>query len=160
LGRRHGAAFKSCPSQLPCESATVNLGGQRTLIARPLTYMNRSGQAVSGLMRYFKLSPEDLIVIHDDVDQEMGRLKIVLSGGPGGHKGVISIIEHLSGNGFRRIKVGIGRPRFNEPVEQFVLEGFYPDQREEAQALIDRAADACEAIVLAGDARAMSTFNA
>jgi PTH1 family peptidyl-tRNA hydrolase len=160
LGRRHGATFKSCPAQLPCESATATLGGERILIARPLTFMNRSGQAVSGLMRYYKLGPEDLMVIHDDVDQDLGRLKVVLSGGPGGHKGIISIIEHLGGNGFRRIKVGIGRPRFNEPVEQFVLEPFYSDQREEAQATINRAADACEALILQGDARAMSIFNA
>jgi PTH1 family peptidyl-tRNA hydrolase len=152
--------FKKCPGGAPCELASAALEGTRLLLARPLTYMNRSGEAVAALLGYYRLGPDSLIVVHDDLDQELGRLKLVLSGGAGGHKGVISIAETLGTQEWRRVKVGIGRPRFAEDIEEFVLEAPYPDQRQDFAAAVERAADAVCGLITLGDSRAMSEFNA
>jgi PTH1 family peptidyl-tRNA hydrolase len=159
LAARCSAAFKGCPGQARCELAATSIEGSRLLIARPQTFMNRSGDAVAPLLSYYRLGPADLIVVHDDIDQEMGRLKVVLEGGAGGHKGVISIAQSLGTQAFRRVKVGIGRPRYGEDIEQFVLEPFYSDEREQAAELVKRAAQAVETMILSGDAKAMSEFN-
>jgi PTH1 family peptidyl-tRNA hydrolase len=121
--------------------------------------MNRSGEAVAALLGYYRLGPDSLIVVHDDIDQELGRLKLVLSGGAGGHKGVLSIAETLGTQDWRRVKVGIGRPRFGEDIEEFVLQPFYDDQREGATAAVERAAEATLALIRHGDAWAMTEFN-
>ena len=91
------------------------VGGEGVILAQPTTYMNLSGQAVSRLMAYFKLSPEDLVIIHDDLDVPLWRLKIVERGGPGGHRGILDIIATLHTEEFLRVKLGIGRPRPGAP---------------------------------------------
>ncbi len=160
LAARLSAPFKRCPGQARCELAAAALAGVRLYLARPLTFMNRSGEAVVPLLDYFRLDADALIVVHDDIDQELGRLKIVSGGGAGGHKGVISIAGSLGGEkDFRRVKVGIGRPRFGEEVEAFVLSPFYEDQRELARSAVERAASAVEALITLGDSRAMTDFN-
>jgi PTH1 family peptidyl-tRNA hydrolase len=160
LARRCSVSFKKCPGQARCELATGSVGDCRLLLARPQTYMNRSGEAVAALLGYFRLTPAELIVVHDDIDQELGRLKIILGGGAGGHRGIISIVESLGTQDFRRVKVGIGRPRFAEEVEEFVLQPFYEDEREAARAAASRAASAVEVLISLGDGRAMTEFNA
>jgi len=160
LAARLPAALRRCPGGINCELATGALGATRLLLVRPLTFMNRSGEAVAPLLSYFRLDPADLIVVHDDLDQQLGRLKIVLGGGAGGHRGVASVAQALGTQEWRRVKVGISRPRFGEDVEEFVLQPFYDDQREAAAAATVRAAEAVLALIQSGDARAMTDFNA
>lgn len=136
------------------------LAGRKLILAQPQTYMNLSGQAAQGIMGYFDLPLERMVVVHDDLDLEPGRLKVATRGGAGGHKGVASLLAHLHSGQFLRLKVGIGRPRFGEAVEDYVLGGFYADQREAIQEAVNEAADCLEVIVALGATAAMNKYNA
>lgn len=129
------------------------------VLAQPETYMNLSGRAVFRLMSFFELSAADLLIIHDDLDLPLGRLKFVPKGGPGGHRGIASIINTLHSPEFLRLKVGIGRPQYGEVVENYVLSPFYPVEREMAALMLERAADAVEEVLLHGLHQAMSLFH-
>lgn len=133
--------------------------GQPVVLAQPDTFMNLSGRAVFRLMAYFEASAADLLIIHDDLDLPLGRLKFVARGGAGGHRGIASIIQTLHTTEFVRLKVGIGRPQLGETVEQFVLNPFYACEEEQVQAILARAASAAEAVLLAGLSRAMSLYH-
>ena len=137
-----------------------DIGGHRALLAKPQTFMNRSGQAVEALMAYFKLVPQELLVIHDDLDLDFGRIKIVRGGGTGGHRGVRSIHETLEEDRYVRVKVGIGRPKFSEPAENYVLSPWYEDQQNQVNKILDFAAEAVGAIFTDGLERAMTEINA
>ena len=139
--------------------AQARLGGRKLILAQPQTYMNLSGQAAAGLLRYFDLPAEAMVVVHDDLDLEPGRLKVAVKGGAGGHKGVASLLEHLKNQGFTRLKVGIGRPRYAESTEEFVLSGFYADQRGLFQEVVKAAADCLEVILAEGPQAAMQRFH-
>jgi len=109
------------------------IAGRKVYLLQPLTFMNRSGTCVAAFLRYFSLSPERLLVIHDDLDQRCGRVKVVRRGGAGGHNGIRSLIAHLHTQDFARIKIGIGRPGRDGvpdrlPVERFVLAEPSPDE--------------------------------
>lgn len=132
---------------------------RQVILAQPLTYMNRSGQAAQTISAYFGLSPEQLVAVHDDLDLELGRLKVARSGGAAGHNGIRSIRDHLGTDRFMRLKVGIGRPRFAEPIEQFVLEEFYSDQRDLISQTVDFAADCLEELIAHGVDAAMQNFH-
>ena len=136
------------------------IAGQQVILAKPQTFMNRSGQAVAALMAYFKLDVLDLLVVHDDLDLEFGRMKIVHGGGVGGHRGVRSIHEALTRDRYVRLKVGTGRPRFNEATEDFVLSPWYEDQRNQVAEMVDGAAAAVTAIFTDGLEQAMTVVNA
>ncbi len=136
------------------------LGGRKVILAPPQTYMNLSGLAAISLMNYFDLPLERLVVVHDDLDLDPGRLKIATKGGAGGHKGVASLLEHLHSGQFLRLRVGIGRPRHGEAVEDYVLSGFYADQRELFGQAVTEAADCLEVIVALGATAAMNQFHA
>jgi PTH1 family peptidyl-tRNA hydrolase len=110
-------------------------------------------------MLYFKLAVEDLLVIHDDLDVDFGRIKIVHGGGAGGHRGVHSIHQALGEDRYARVKVGIGRPRFSEPVEEYVLSSWYEDQRGQVIDIVASAAEAVTAILAHGLENAMTEFN-
>jgi PTH1 family peptidyl-tRNA hydrolase len=111
-------------------------------------------------MAYYKLAVQDLLVIHDDLDVDFGSIKIVRSGGSGGHRGIRSIHEILKENQYVRVKVGIGRPRFNEAVEDYVLSPWYEDQREQVVEMVDYTAEAVTAIIADGLEKAMTVFHA
>ncbi|HYA03502.1 MAG TPA: aminoacyl-tRNA hydrolase [Syntrophobacteria bacterium] len=136
------------------------IAGHPVMLVKPQTFMNRSGEAVAALMDYFQLSPEDLVVVHDDLDLEFGRIRIVPGGGSGGHRGVHSIHEALATVGYVRVKVGISRPRFGESPERYVLDPWYEDQGVEVPEVVSTAAAAVIAIVAHGLDRAMATVNA
>jgi PTH1 family peptidyl-tRNA hydrolase len=104
------------------------IGAHQVVLAKPLTFMNASGKAVAGLCTQFALSPTDLIVIHDDLDLVLSRVKLKTQGGDAGHYGVRSIIEHLGTGEFTRIRIGIGRPATKDEVVDFVLSSFTPDE--------------------------------
>jgi len=134
-------------------------GDTPVILAEPLTYMNLSGKAVSGLLRYFRLTPERLVVIHDDLDVPLGRLKIMEGGGPGGHRGVASIIGALGAEEFIRVKLGIGRPPAEMLSEDFVLSPFAKEEEEMAAALVERGAEAVVALLKEGLAAAQNRFH-
>ena len=129
------------------------------ILAKPLTYVNNSGEAVKGLLHYFSLTPKELIVVHDDIDLEKGILKIKERGGDGGHNGLRSIINLLQTDNFIRIRLGIGRPESKEDVVDYVLSSFDKKDQEWVQPLLDRAKTAVETLLLKGIMNAMNEFN-
>lgn len=157
LADRHGLVLSK--SGHHSHWAKGRVAGRETIIAQPRTYMNLSGEAALSLLGYFGLETGSLIVVHDDLDLPLGRLKVALRGGPGGHKGVASIIRLLGSEAFGRLKVGIGRPRYEEPVEKFVLSGFYADQREKVVETVQVAVECLEVMLAAGAQEAMQKFH-
>ncbi len=135
------------------------VGGETVILAQPITFMNLSGQAVSLLLSYFKLSPEDLVVVHDDLDVPLWRLKLVERGGPGGHRGILSIINQLHTEEFLRVKLGIGRPPAMMPTENYVLSHFPADEAENVAQLIERAAQAVDCLIRKGLDVAQNRFH-
>lgn len=138
------------------------LGSHRVLLFKPETFMNTSGTAVATAARFYKVSPGDLLVIHDELDLPFGRLQLKLGGGSGGHRGVESIIEWLGSDEFARLRLGIGKPEgpgAKEQVVGHVLSDFEPDELKALPELIGRAADAAEAWAVDGLAAAMNRFN-
>lgn len=138
------------------------LEGHRVTLLKPLTYMNLSGRAVQKILRKFIGSAEDpgarLIVIHDDIDMPVGKVRLRRNGSSGGHRGIESIIAETGSKEFVRIKVGVGRDP-NVPVEHFVLQSFRPDERDAVRESIGQAADAVVAIIAHGLDKAMNSMN-
>jgi len=130
-----------------------------TILAKPQTFMNLSGVAVGKLARYFGVDVEDVIVIHDDMDFPLGDVRIKVGGGAGGHKGLLSIIDHLESAEFTRIRLGIGRPAPGETNEEYVLERLPRGERKPVIHAVERACDAVVEIVSLGVQTAMNRFN-
>jgi PTH1 family peptidyl-tRNA hydrolase len=132
---------------------------QELLLICPETFMNRCGLAVKACVDYFKIDRHRILLVHDDLDLPLGRLKVVEDGGAGGHKGVLSVAEHLGNLTFSRIKVGIGRPRYGEAIEAYVLSRFYADEEGVVEEMTHLAAKGCELFVSRGVAFAMNQIN-
>ncbi len=139
--------------------ARARFGRAAVLLAVPETYMNVSGEAVSDLARRRRVRPQDLLVVHDDLDLPLGRLRLKPGNGAGGHNGVRSIIEHLGTKAFPRLRVGIGRPPARVAAETFVLERFTPEERTAIDEAVERAANAALAVVSDGLDAAMNRVN-
>ncbi len=136
------------------------IGQEDVILAKPQTFMNLSGEAVDRLLRFFKVAPQDLVVLHDDLDLPWGKIRIRLRGGHGGHKGIKSIIEALGDDGFTRVKVGIGRPdKTGQEPADYVLEPVRGAEREEFRDTISRAAEAMEVLLLEGPQEAMNKYH-
>lgn len=135
------------------------LGSELVELAGLLDWMNVSGPPLKGLLREFKLTPDELIVIHDDLDLEPGRLRIKLAGGHGGHKGIKSVVEALGTPQFVRVKIGIGRPAPSQDSADYVLEPFTKEEIEVLNPCLDRAVDALEYLIHRGVALTMNEFN-
>ena len=129
------------------------------LLAKPLTYMNRSGEGVAALARYYDIEPADLLVVVDDIDLAFGRLRARPSGSAGTHNGLRSVVEHL-GQGFSRLRVGVGRGDARRDLADHVLSKFEPAEREQLESVIARAADAAEMFAAEGIIKVMNTYNA
>ena len=156
----HELGFKFMySSRFSSEKAIFDTNGQKILFVRPMLYMNRSGQPISDYIRYYKVTSENVLIIHDDLDLPTGHIKAAHGGGAGGHNGILSIIECLSGNKFPRLKIGIGRPRYGEPIEDFVLKPFYTDEREAVSQAVMLAAKASVMFVTDGIEAVMNRFN-
>ena len=134
--------------------------GRKFILAKPQDYMNNSGPPLVGLSAYFDIQIDDLIVIHDDIDLEFGRIKIKKKGGSGGHNGLNSLIDALGGGNFTRVRIGIGRPESGSSVTRHVLGRFSEKEREGLDAVIAGAADAALMILRHGTDKAMNHFNA
>ena len=132
---------------------------EKVILLTPLTYMNLSGQAVGSFLRFFHISPDNLMVIYDDLDLPWTRMRIMNKGGAAGHKGLLSIIDHIKTREFIRIRLGIGRPPERIPAESYVLEPFSAEERKALPLLIDRAGEAVELIIEQGVTTAMNRFN-
>lgn len=156
LARRHGASFRS---KFSGELAEHRLDGARVALLKPQTFMNDSGRSVGQAVRFFKTEPGELLVVHDEVDLEPGRLQVRLGGGLAGHNGLRSIADHLGTSEFLRLRVGVGRPERGDPrpVADFVLSRF--DDATDVDALVARAADAVETVLGHGLSEAQQRFN-
>ena len=137
----------------------VNCEGQNILFVCPTTFMNLSGEPIKAWVSYYKVDMNKLLVIHDDLDLTLGQLKVVNNGGAGGHKGVSSIIKHLRSTDFPRIKIGIGRPRFEETIEDYVLSPFYSDQKKIIEDIVGIGVHAGRMFVSHGVEKTMNHFN-
>lgn len=135
------------------------IGNQKILLVKPVTFMNRSGEAVGEVARYFGIPTCQILVVHDDLDLPSGRLRLVQRGGAGGHRGVLSIVEHLGSQDFPRLKLGIGRPLHGESVESYVLQGPYSEEVGGFEEMIRRGADAGKIAITSGLSAAMNLFN-
>ena len=156
LARRHGGSWRS---KFSGSAAEVRFGESRLALLKPETYMNESGRSVGAAARFFKVEPEQLLVVHDDVDLEPGRLQARRGGGLAGHNGLRSLAQHLGSQDFLRLRIGVGRPGRGDPrsVSDWVLSRFEPE--EDAEALVSRSADAVESIVSDGLETAQARFN-
>ncbi len=139
----------------------LNIDGAKTDIhlIKPMTYMNRSGEAVAPFLRYYRIAPQDILVIHDDLDQPLGNMKFIQKGGAGGHNGVRSIIQYLGTNDFPRLKLGIGRPLPTITVEQYVLMPFEHQELPVCQQVIAQALKAVSLFLTKGLNAAMNQFK-
>lgn len=135
------------------------LEGTPVILAKPQTFMNLSGISLEKLVGYFKVPCEDVIVLHDDLDIALGDIRIKQGGGDGGHKGVMSIIDHLGGAEFIRVRLGIGRPPADDMVESYVLKHFSAAEKAVVPGVITRATQAVLEIIASGAQAAMNRFN-
>jgi PTH1 family peptidyl-tRNA hydrolase len=141
-------------------TATVRVGRTEVLVMKPQTYMNRSGVSVAAALSEKGLVPANLLVIYDDVDLPLGRVRVRSGGGTGGHNGVQSIIDEIDDPSFTRVRLGVGRPQAGGDMIEHVLSPFLADEVAGAQLLVDRGVEASKLIVADGVVAAMQTFNA
>lgn len=169
---RHNAGFmvidaladrKNIPVQRLKHRALTNsaqVGGRRVLLMKPVTYMNLSGEAVADAARFYKIPPERVLVISDEVALPLGKLRLRKSGSAGGHNGLKNIIQHLGTDQFPRLRVGVGdKPHPDYDMIDWVMSKFQGEDKKAMDAAVDRAAEAVEVLLSEGFDKAMSRFN-
>jgi PTH1 family peptidyl-tRNA hydrolase len=156
LANRYGGSFRS---KFSGRLAETRLDDLRLALLKPETYMNESGRSLAAAARFFKVEPSALVVVHDDVDLEPGRLQARLGGGLAGHNGLRSIAQALGTNDFLRLRIGVGRPGRGDrrPVADYVLSPFEPE--EDVDELVGRSADAVESLARDGLERTQARYN-
>jgi peptidyl-tRNA hydrolase, PTH1 family len=156
LARRHAGSFKG---KFRGRLADVRLEDAKLALLKPETYMNDSGASIQSAAAFYKLAPASVLVVHDDVDLEVGRLQARLGGGLAGHNGLRSIAQRLGSQEFLRLRIGVGRPGRGDPrpVADYVLSGFAAE--DDAEAIVARAADAVECVVAEGLEETRRRFN-
>jgi peptidyl-tRNA hydrolase, PTH1 family len=157
IAARHGAVFESAPAEAVMTRLRTPSGA--VLLAKPLSYMNRSGVPVSALARYFRIPAGEVLVVTDDANLPLGILRVRPSGSDGGHNGLRSIIEYLGSDDFPRLRVGIGRSDSRRDLADYVLARFEESEQAEVRAAIERAADAAERFVVDDIEKVMNAFN-
>lgn len=157
LAERQGVACTR--SQLGALVETVRIGTETTVLAKPQTFMNLSGQAAASLRGYYKLDNEQLVVIHDDVDLPFGQIRVKRGGGHGGHNGLRDLKARLGRGEFLRVRFGVGRPPPGWDTADYVLGGWSSEEEEALPQLVERAADAVELVVDQGVQAAMNQVN-
>jgi PTH1 family peptidyl-tRNA hydrolase len=156
LARRHGLSFARQKGK--AKIAEGRIAGQRAILAKPQTYMNLSGESVAALARFFKIPPDCVLVVYDDLDLPLARLRLRPNGGSGGHKGLQSITERLGTQAFPRLRIGVGRPVHGDPMD-FLLQDFTADEWIDMDATLDRAVEAIEHWLVHGIDATMNLFN-
>jgi PTH1 family peptidyl-tRNA hydrolase len=159
LARRYSLTLGMAPGQLPDTLLAKRYGEHPLLLAKPLTFMNRSGEAVAGLTRYYDIAAADLLVVVDEAALPFGRLRARARGSAGGHNGLKSVIERLGTTEFPRLRLGVGRGDLRRDLADHVLARFEPDEQVELEQFITRAADAAEMFAVDGIAKVMNTYN-
>jgi PTH1 family peptidyl-tRNA hydrolase len=156
LARRHGGSWRS---KFSGQLTEIRLDGHKVALLKPETFMNESGRAVSAAARFYKLEPDEVLVIHDEGDFDLGRLELKVGGGLGGHNGLRSVAQHLKTQDFLRLRIGVGRPERGDrrPLADYVLSNFEP--HDDADALVNRAAHAVEQLDADGLERAQAAVN-
>ncbi len=164
LARRAGTRLRVHKAR--ASAAQIRMGtlpggapGPAAVIAVPHTYMNESGGPVKALMGFFKVGPEQLVVVHDELDIPAGEIRVKLGGGEAGHNGLRSVSAALGTRDYLRVRVGIGRPPGRMEAADFVLRDFSPSERKELPFVLDCAADACEVLVRDGLLAAQQQFH-
>ena len=158
LARRGGFAIQRV--RFKALTAAAQVGGQGALVMKPTTYMNLSGEAVGEAARFYKLTPDRVLVISDDVDLPLGKLRLRAGGSAGGHNGLKSIIQHLGSDRFPRLKVGVGgKPHPDYDLADWVLGKLAGEDKKLMDETVKRAADAVECFLKDGPQKAMSRFN-
>jgi PTH1 family peptidyl-tRNA hydrolase len=138
----------------------LGFGGPRLVLAKPMTYMNLSGGPVVALARFYKVPVERIIAVHDELDIPYGQLRLKVGGGEGGHNGLRSMTKSLGSKEYVRVRFGIGRPPGRQDPADYVLSDFSSVERKELEFLVDRAADAVEAVMLRGLEPAQNLYHA
>lgn len=171
VGTRHNVGFEAV--DCICEKNSIELSkqkmkgaygqgiiaGEKVIVVKPMTYMNNSGECVGALANFYKIAPEDIIVIYDDINLDVGQLRIRNKGSAGGHNGIKSIIAHLSSENFPRIRIGVGMKRQGQDLANHVLSKFGKDQQEDIADGMDLAAEAVELMVQGDVNKAMNQYN-
>jgi PTH1 family peptidyl-tRNA hydrolase len=159
LAGRMGAQFK-VHKRSGAEIVTGRLGHRPVVLAKPRTYMNESGRQVGPLAKFYSVMPADIIVIHDELDIDFGRIRLKLGGGEGGHNGLRSVANSLGTKNFQRVRIGIGRPPGRKDPAAYVLETFAAAERPEIPAICEQAADATELLIEVGLETAQNQVHA
>lgn len=158
LAQRHGTHFK-VDKKIQAEVAELNINNNQCKLVLPLTFMNHSGLPARAISQFYRIQPEEIMVVHDELDLPPGRIKLKTGGGHGGHNGLRDIIAQLGNSEFHRLRIGIGHPGHRDLVHQFVLNKPSIDDRQQIYDAIDRGI-AVMPLVLSGDiARAMNHLN-
>ncbi len=159
LARRGGIDFEPAPTLIAATLARLRRPDQAVLLVKPQTFVNRSGEAVSGLLRYFKVDLAGLLIVVDEVQLPLGRVRARRSGSAGGHNGLRSVIDDLGTEAFSRLRIGVGRGDGRRDLADHVLARFEPHEREALHAAVSRAADAAELFIEQGIEAVMNRFN-
>jgi PTH1 family peptidyl-tRNA hydrolase len=157
LARRHGGSWRA---KFNGQLAEIRIDGHKVALLKPETFMNDSGRAVQAAVKFFKLDPDAVLVVHDEGDLELGRLQARIGGGAGGHNGLRSVAQQLGTPDFMRLRVGVGRPGRGDQrkLADFVLADFRPE--DDPEALVRVAADAVETLDAEGLEAAQRAINA
>ncbi len=169
---RHNIGFEAAKIFADNQNITLNknkfkaiigegyVGGEKVIIALPQTYMNLSGESIGEITSFYKIPNENIIILHDDISLETGRLRIREKGSAGGHNGLKSIISHLGGDVFCRIKIGVGAPAHEDhDLADYVLGSFSKDEKSLLEPIIKNAASAAECIIKNSAYEAMNKYN-
>jgi peptidyl-tRNA hydrolase, PTH1 family len=159
LQRRHQLTWAMAPSQVPDSFVAKKYGAAPWMLAKPLTFMNLSGDAVAALVRYYDIAVEDLLVVVDEVDLRFGRLRARTRGSGGTHNGLRSVVDRLGTRDFPRLRLGVGRGDARRDLADHVLSRFEQDERAELESFIARAADAAEMFAAEDIHTVMNTYN-
>lgn len=158
LAKKHQVTFKKNAFQALVGEYFEN--AEKILLVKPQTFMNESGKAVGPLMTYFNIYPEELVIVYDDLDLTLGKIRLRQKGSAGGHNGVRSVISHLNSQVFNRIKVGIARPKQNQTVVHHVLTNFDKDEQPVINQAMDKTVEALEYFIQTNDfMKTMNQFN-
>lgn len=166
LARRFGVRF-GAPRGLRADVAEARLGtpgasgpeAARVIVMKSRTYMNETGGSVAGVLNYFKITPDRLVVVHDELDLDPGQLRVKFGGGDNGHNGLRSIRKAVGTGDFFRVRIGVGRPPGRQDPADFLLTDFPAGSRDSVAIEIDRAADAVESLLTLGLERTQNAFN-
>jgi peptidyl-tRNA hydrolase, PTH1 family len=157
LAARIGSGFRRDRSR--SQAATGRLSGVPIVIAKPMSFMNVSGPPVAALAAFYKIPPARIVIVHDELDLPLGTIRLKLGGGDGGHNGLRSVTKALSAREYYRVRIGIGRPPGRQDPADYVLRDFGTAERKEVPLVLERAADAVEALVRLGLAAAQNEFH-